>query len=514
MTDLPPRPGDNLAPETTPLTPAERTRLAAADAQRRLQLLRIILPGLLAVTLLALPFGIQADIESHGIDSTLQDGIGVVAFAVGFWAMRRRRVDLASFSLFAGVTGVIVYLLLSDGPIHGPLDVTAIPAFALFILPIAIAGIFGGPRQTALATAATSAFTLLMILFTPHTPRLSAALQAPDGLAMFTIPLSTQIAFGILMFAATRGFHRTQRELVDVRVAYEREKELDRLKDRFIANVNHELRTPIMALQGYIALAQELGKRGDRDRQAQLLTRGAQAAENLASLVRSVLDVRRTEIDTAAIAPTTFALRPVILSATTLIDPRAAGEQTRPLHLGVPADLRVYADQDLVRQVTLNLLSNAVKYSPPGSSIEITARVRDDGAALWRMPRAAADTLPMVEIAVRDHGAGIPPDQAPLLFQRFVRLERDIASPIVGTGLGLAICRSYVESMGGRIWVESAGVPGEGSIFFFTLPAARPDPAAAPPASEPAADEPAPGPTLAPDDDIAPPTSVQQTLPA
>lgn len=79
----------------------------------------------------------------------------------------------------------------------------------------------------------------------------------------------------------------------------------------------------------------------------------------------------------------------------------------------------------------------------------------------------------MVEIAVRDHGAGVPPEQAVLLFQRFVRLERDIASRVTGTGLGLAICRAYVEAMGGRIWVESTGVAGEGATFLFTLPAAE-----------------------------------------
>src|SRR5258708_18558277 len=78
----------------------------------------------------------------------------------------------------------------------------------------------------------------------------------------------------------------------------------------------------------------------------------------------------------------------------------------------------------------------------------------------------------MVQIAVRDSGEGVAPEQAVLLFQRFVRLERDIASNVTGTGLGLAICRAYVEAMGGRIWIESSGVPGEGSTFLFTLPAA------------------------------------------
>jgi len=72
---------------------------------------------------------------------------------------------------------------------------------------------------------------------------------------------------------------------------------------------------------------------------------------------------------------------------------------------------------------------------------------------------------------VQDTGPGIPPDELPNLFGQFARLERDLSGPVRGSGLGLYISKQMVESMGGRIWVESTGVPGQGSCFSFTLPA-------------------------------------------
>ena len=455
-----------------PVSPAERAMLERFDAQRRLALLRIIAPGLFAVALVGLPFSLQTALVTRDPSSTLQDGIGVVAFAVAVWATWRRNANLASLALFVGITGVIVVLTLNDGPLQGFVDVTTVPEFGLFALPIAISGIFGRAPLVAAATLGAAAFTLAMLLLTPPSPALRAALATPDGLKLFTVPLAAQLAVGVLMFAATRGFQQTLRELGDVRVAYEREKELDRLKDQFIASVNHELRTPIMALQGYIELARELGLRGNPDRQTHMLDRADESAAHLAALVRSVLSVRRIEAEADATRPAAFALAPVVLAASRLLDPREAGGQERDLRLDVPEGLAVYADQDRVRQVLVNLLSNATKYSPPGSPVDVTARVAPAEIPPRRPRRSMEPAVEMVEVAVHDSGLGIPPDQAVLLFQRFVRLERDLASPVPGTGLGLAICRTYVEAMGGRIWVESSGVTGEGTTFRFTLPLA------------------------------------------
>jgi signal transduction histidine kinase len=79
----------------------------------------------------------------------------------------------------------------------------------------------------------------------------------------------------------------------------------------------------------------------------------------------------------------------------------------------------------------------------------------------------------MVDISIRDHGLGIPSDQIPLLFNRFVRLPRDLASNVPGNGLGLYLCQAYAEGMGGHIAIESSGIDGEGSTFHLRLPLAE-----------------------------------------
>jgi signal transduction histidine kinase len=116
-----------------------------------------------------------------------------------------------------------------------------------------------------------------------------------------------------------------------------------------------------------------------------------------------------------------------------------------------------------------------LKYSSPDSPIVISTHPTEEHRG-------------EIEVVVRDYGLGVPPRDAPKLFNRFVRLERDIGGPVRGTGLGLYLCRILVEAMGGRIWIESSGVPGEGSAFCFTLVAAHSapmetasDPAEAPP---------------------------------
>src|SRR5579875_715829 len=248
---------------------------------------------------------------------------------------------------------------------------------------------------------------------------------------------------------------------LELRAAYERQQELDRLKDQFIITASHELRTPLTAVQGYIELLNEYNTSLSMDVRADFIARARRGCDELTLLVGNIMDASRIHSDTEQIN-----LRPVVLAGAVKhvveILEAIIRRERRSVTLAIPADRQVMADSMRLRQVMLNLVSNAIKYSRPGTGIEIGARDDDE----------------QVMIYVRDYGAGVAPEDHQRLFERFVRLERDMNSPVRGAGLGLYICKQLVEAMGGRIWVESSGIAGEGSVFAFTLRAAGRDRAA------------------------------------
>jgi len=125
------------------------------------------------------------------------------------------------------------------------------------------------------------------------------------------------------------------------------------------------------------------------------------------------------------------------------------------LHNAVPPDLTAHADGDRLQQVFFNLVDNAIKYGRPDGVVEVGARLRDDG---------------QVEAWVKDNGAGIPADSVERVFERFYRVDKARSREQGGTGLGLAIVKHIVQSHNGEVWLKSN--VGEGSTFFFTLPAA------------------------------------------
>ena len=232
--------------------------------------------------------------------------------------------------------------------------------------------------------------------------------------------------------------------------------EVDRLKSEFVATVSHELRTPMTAIKGYVDILL-MGAAGSlTDQQRRFLKIVQNNTERLNLLVGDLLDISRIEAGRIALVMEPLGLGALLREVVTE-QQRIAQEAGREITVEVEAldDLPlVRGDQERVRQIVENLVENAYRYTPDGGRVQVTAAVRDGE----------------VQVDVSDTGIGIPLEEQPRVFERFYRGENPLVMASAGTGLGLAIVKTLVEMHGGRIWVESSGVPGEGSTFSFTLP--------------------------------------------
>ncbi|HEV7481472.1 MAG TPA: HAMP domain-containing sensor histidine kinase [Solirubrobacterales bacterium] len=229
--------------------------------------------------------------------------------------------------------------------------------------------------------------------------------------------------------------------------------QLDRLKDEFVLTASHELRSPLTSVQGFAELLM-LERDSLTPKQVDTVEIILDNCRHLVRLLNDLLDLARSDAGRLAITPKPTELAPLIDDAVRTMRGQtnsASQTLTQRIEPGIPL---VQVEPDRIRQILVNLLTNAHEYSPPGASIEVTARVVD------------AD----VEIAVTDNGPGIPESQLEHIFERFVRGDAGLTQRVGGTGLGLAISKSLVELHGGTIAVAST--VGAGSTFSFRLPTA------------------------------------------
>lgn len=238
-----------------------------------------------------------------------------------------------------------------------------------------------------------------------------------------------------------------------ITLAFEQQRKMNALKDQFLLNVNHELRTPLTILGGTLELLKEFGAHLEAGKREQLLRDALTSQEELVHLVDRVLDATKVVGDIPMVNAEAVNVRELLEEMLTHLAPQDLAAYT--INLEVPEQTMVWADPQFLRQVLHNLFSNIFKYVPEQTSVCIEA--------------TQADQYSPVCLTIQDAGPGIPPDEMPLLFEKFVRLKRDLTSSTRGTGLGLYISKQLIEAMGGRIWVESSGREGEGSRFCLLL---------------------------------------------
>jgi signal transduction histidine kinase len=440
---------------------AERDLYLAYDERRRRTLLRVMVPA--GATLSGLAFLVAtitlAVMPRQNPSIWVNDVItlGLVAMFIGAGrALRRDHINMASALVVgAGGVGALATVAIA-GFTQGLTPLTLIQLASLTIV-VVLVGMLGNLATILGSTALLSVVTLSLLFWAPRPPQLAASFQAQLPL-LASVSITYQWGVATLMVGIWLTYRQT---LTALGTAYERAQQLDSLKAQFITHINHELRTPIMTLQGYVEYLR-LGHDSLPGEEVQAALAGAsRSADTLVALLNNILDIRRIETNQTT-EPEPVTVREALDAALALIDPRLGSDSVRDLHLSIPGDLVVWGDPVRLQQILINLLSNAVKYSAPGTPIEVSGRTVSAGPL---GPRRQ-----LGEIIVRDFGLGIPPDQIPLLFNRFARLPRELASPVAGTGLGLYLCRVFAEGMGGSIAVESTGVPGEGSTFRLLLP--------------------------------------------
>jgi len=237
--------------------------------------------------------------------------------------------------------------------------------------------------------------------------------------------------------------------------------EVERLKSEFVATVSHELRTPMTSIKGYVEILL-MGAAGKlSEQQTQFLQIVKSNTERLSVLVNDLLDISQIESGRVTLKLEPVDIRKLLEHSVDELLRRIQGAE-RAITIEKefqPGSFKVLADADRISRVLENLLDNAYQYNLPGGKI------------LLRLTHAAEE----IQVDIQDSGVGINLENKEQVFERFFRGENPLVLGVAGTGLGLSIVHNIIQMHHGRIWVESSGIPGEGSRFSFTLPPARPE---------------------------------------
>jgi PAS domain S-box-containing protein len=255
------------------------------------------------------------------------------------------------------------------------------------------------------------------------------------------------------LVVATDVSVRKRAEEALVRAKEEAER-TSKFKDQFLSTMSHELRTPLNAVLGFSDLLADERYGPLNEKQRRYIDHIHTGGKHLLTLISDILDLSKIEAGRMELAMENLSVQNTFVEVLSVMQP-LADRKSHALTKSCEVGLAVRADATRLKQVLMNLLGNAVKFTPNGGRIELAARL--DGGNVY--------------MEVRDSGPGIPLDEQKRIFEAFYRL-RESGKKTEGTGLGLAITQRLVELHGSDLKLTSQ--PGQGSCFYFSLPAADP----------------------------------------
>jgi two-component system phosphate regulon sensor histidine kinase PhoR len=233
-------------------------------------------------------------------------------------------------------------------------------------------------------------------------------------------------------------------------------RKLEAFRKEFIADISHELKTPIFAAQGFVHTLLD-GAVNDKSVRSKFLKKAAKSLDGLDALVQDILTLSHIETGQIKMLFESFDIYELTTEIVDQLEDKAASRDIKLKLTGSNQKTAVYADRQRISQVLTNLISNAIKHSFEAGSVEISFDV----------------SKKYVTTHIRDFGEGIPSDHIARIFERFYRVDKSRSREKGGTGLGLAIVKHILENHQSKAEVESS--PGKGSDFSFKLPRAKGD---------------------------------------
>jgi two-component system phosphate regulon sensor histidine kinase PhoR len=227
-------------------------------------------------------------------------------------------------------------------------------------------------------------------------------------------------------------------------------RKLEKVRSDFIANISHELKTPLTSIKGFVETLLE-GALDDKENSREFLKIIQRHTDRLNSLINDLLQLSYLESKEVNLTKEDFQLRSLLNTIISGFTTQLNKKNIKLINEIAP-DIMAEADKEKIQQVFTNLIDNAIKFNKENGNIKIYARKDQNG----------------IKVTVEDSGLGLPEKDIPRIFERFYRVDKARSRELGGTGLGLAIVRHAVELHGGAVGVEST--EGLGSKFWFTLP--------------------------------------------